>query len=270
MKKYKAKLKGVPETMLIPLWARAEETKRKDSIIKDLKAVEMIKKIDYDFSIFGNNNKFYKTQVGVAARTKILDDLTKKYIEKNPNGTIINIGSGLDTRCIRMDTKNVKWYDIDLKQGINIRRNFIKETEKLKFIEKSVFDYEWIELIDKKENVLIIAEGILMYFTIEKIKELFKNIADNFFDSYIVFEAMDPMCVGKSKYHETVKKLKTKAEFCSGFKSGREVECFDSRLKFIKEFYHFNIGGKRWRSMRALWFIPRMKRMMKIITIKVN
>ncbi|WP_129598516.1 hypothetical protein [Anaerophilus nitritogenes] len=82
MEKYKEKLVGVSETMLIPVWARAQETKRKDCMIKDSKPLEIVENIDYDFSVFGDYDKFYKTQVGVAARTKILDDLTKEYIQK--------------------------------------------------------------------------------------------------------------------------------------------------------------------------------------------
>ncbi|RDY24089.1 hypothetical protein CHF27_004535 [Romboutsia maritimum] len=74
----------------------------------------------------------------------------------------------------------------------------IKETYKLKFIEKSVFEYEWIDLIDEKENVLIIAEGIFMYFDTEQLKSLFKKLANNFTNSNIVFEAMDPMVAGKT------------------------------------------------------------------------
>ncbi|MCT4605371.1 MAG: class I SAM-dependent methyltransferase [Marinisporobacter sp.] len=270
MQKHEAKLVGVPETMLIPIWARAQETRRDDSIIKDFKALEIVEKIDYDFSIFGEADKFYRTQVGVAARTKILDALTKEYVEKTPNGTIINIGSGLDTRPIRVDIKNVHWYDIDLPEGIKIRRKFIEETDQHKFIEKSVFDYEWMDLIDQKENVLIIAEGIFMYFDIEQLKNLFNKLADHFTNSYIIFEAMDPIMVGKAKHHESVKKLKTKSEFHSGFKSGKEVEAFDDRLKFVKEWYHFDVGGKRWKSMRLFWCIPRFKRMMKIVKVRVN
>ncbi|MBW6409659.1 class I SAM-dependent methyltransferase [Clostridium weizhouense] len=270
MRKYESKLAGVPETMLIPIWARAQETKRSDSIIKDFKALDIVKGIDYDFSVFGEYDEFYKTQVGVAARTKILDSLTQEYVEKNPNGTIINIGAGLDTRPTRINIKNAQWYDIDLTEGINIRRKFIKETDKIKFIGKSVFEYEWIDLIDKKDNVLIIAEGIFMFFNREQLKELFKNLADRFTNSNIIFEAMDPMLVGTAKHHESVKKLKTQSEFNSGFKSGKEIEHFDDRLKFIKEWYHFDIGGKRWRKMRILWCIPRFKRMMKIIKIKIN
>lgn len=46
----KQSLNGVPETLLIPLWARAVETKKNNSIIKDYKALDMMESIDYDFS----------------------------------------------------------------------------------------------------------------------------------------------------------------------------------------------------------------------------
>ncbi len=127
-----------------------------------------------------------------------------------------------------------------------------------------------MNLIDKKENVFIIAEGIFMYFKIEQLKDLFQKLADHFTNSEIVFETFDPIIVGKAKHHESVKKLKTQSEFHSGFKSGKEIECFDDRLHFIKEWYHFDIGGKRWKNMRLLWCIPRFKKMMKIIKIKIN
>ncbi|MCT4593799.1 MAG: class I SAM-dependent methyltransferase [Anaeromicrobium sp.] len=270
MEKHEVKLIGVPETMLIPLWAKAQETKRDDSIIKDFKALEMIEKIDYDFSIFGSYDEFYKTQVAIAGRTKILDDLTREYIKKNPKGTIINMGAGLDTRPTRIDIKDANWYDIDLAEGISIRKKFINETDQHKFIEKSLFDYQWIDLIDKRENVLFIAEGIFMYFSMEQLKELFKKLADNFTNSHIIFEAMDPLAVGNAKRHESVKKLKTKSEFLSGFKSGKEVEIFDHRLKFTGEWYHMDIGGKRWKGLRFFSIIPRFKRMAKIIEIKIN
>ena len=42
-------LTGIPETLLIALWARAAATKEKDAIICDEKAVEMVSLIDYDF-----------------------------------------------------------------------------------------------------------------------------------------------------------------------------------------------------------------------------
>ena len=46
------KLIGVPETMLVPLYARALETQRENGLIRDDHAVEMVAKIDYDFAKF--------------------------------------------------------------------------------------------------------------------------------------------------------------------------------------------------------------------------
>lgn len=45
-------LRGVSETMLIPLWARAVESINSNPIIRDKKALAIISKADYDFSGF--------------------------------------------------------------------------------------------------------------------------------------------------------------------------------------------------------------------------
>ena len=42
-------LTGVSEMLLIPLWAKTSEVVCTDAIIKDSKAIEMVKRIDYDF-----------------------------------------------------------------------------------------------------------------------------------------------------------------------------------------------------------------------------
>ena len=53
----KQELSGIPETLLIPLWARASEKDRKNPIITDEKAVEIISQIDYDFSKFSKTGR---------------------------------------------------------------------------------------------------------------------------------------------------------------------------------------------------------------------
>jgi O-methyltransferase involved in polyketide biosynthesis len=45
-------LKGISETLIVPLWGRAVKTKRPNHIIKDYKAVEIMEHIEYDFSKF--------------------------------------------------------------------------------------------------------------------------------------------------------------------------------------------------------------------------
>jgi O-methyltransferase involved in polyketide biosynthesis len=62
-------LEGIPETLLISLWARAFETNNKSSIIRDDQAVEMVMKIDYDSSKFDGA---WMSQTGVAVSDRIV------------------------------------------------------------------------------------------------------------------------------------------------------------------------------------------------------
>ena len=48
--KEKVNVTGVPETMVQTLYARAKETKKQNAKIKDEIAVELVEKLDYDFS----------------------------------------------------------------------------------------------------------------------------------------------------------------------------------------------------------------------------
>lgn len=61
----KTKFDGVQETLLIPLIARVVETKKENLWINNKNAVDMVNKIDYDFSRFEKA----ASQQGVIART---------------------------------------------------------------------------------------------------------------------------------------------------------------------------------------------------------
>lgn len=115
-------------------------------------------KLDYDFQ------KRFKTSTnkmnfwGCSARTVILDRKTKEYINKNPNSTIINIACGLDDRFSRVDNGQITWYNIDFYDIINLREKLIDKHERVINIAYSALDFEWIDKIENKENVLVIAE----------------------------------------------------------------------------------------------------------------
>lgn len=119
-------LKGVPETLLIPLWAKAVEEEQSEPIIKDDKAVEMMNIVEYDFSKF---DKEWPTQLSVVIRTELLDNATRAFINNHPDAVIVNMGCGLDTRFSRLDDGKMHWFDLDLPEPIRIRRQFfVKQT----------------------------------------------------------------------------------------------------------------------------------------------
>lgn len=154
----KIKLEGVQETLLIPLVARAYETKSEHHRIDDVKAVEMMSKIEYDFE------KFYgkMSQEGLIARTIILDRELQKLIDEFPNAICISIGCGLDTRYHRINHRQVFWYNIDFPDVIALRRKLLGENPNVHSIAKSALDVSWTkEIEDTNKKVIIIIEGML-------------------------------------------------------------------------------------------------------------
>ena len=111
--KEKVNVTGVPETMVQTLYARAKETRKKNAKINDEIAVELVKKLDYDFSKADKDNAM---TYGVIARTIVLDRMVEQYLKKHANTVVINIACGLDTRGYRMKGKYLRWYNVDLPE----------------------------------------------------------------------------------------------------------------------------------------------------------
>lgn len=248
-------LTGIPETLLIPLWARAAETKRKDPIIRDELAVEIMDKINYDFSKFEGA---WRTQAGVAIRTEILDREVKKFIQTHPEAVIVNIGCGLDTRFERIDNNKVLWYDLDLPEPLSLRKEFFKEKDRYKMIGKSVFDYTWFtDIKNYGRPTLFIAEGILMYFKKEQLQELMGKISAEYPKVEMLLEVLSPVLAKNSKKHETVKK--TSASFKWGLGNGTDIEKLHSSIQYLNEWNYFDCHKKRWRYMSILAKIPAFR-----------
>ena len=176
--KEKVNVTGVPETMVQTLYARAKETRKKNAKINDEIAVELVKKLDYDFSKADKDNAM---TYGVIARTIVLDRMVEQYLEKNANTVVINIACGLDTRCYRMKGKYLRWYNVDLPETMKIRSQFLTETDSVYQIAKSVMDDSYIDDIDYHgENVLVIIEGLTMYLCEKDIRKMFSIIEKKF------------------------------------------------------------------------------------------
>ena len=75
----KPTISGSAETMLQSFYARAQYSKNKHNKFYDAKAVELVDKIDYDFSTAAKDSTMGK---GVIARTVVFDELVKNSIEK--------------------------------------------------------------------------------------------------------------------------------------------------------------------------------------------
>lgn len=223
------KLGDVQETALIPLAIRAAETQKKSARITDEKAVEIIKTLNIDTKPY---DKFFSHE-GVVARTILIDTAVKKLISQYPDAICINMGCGLDNRFSRVDNGQMKWYDIDLPDSIMVRQKVYEPTDRVTMIAGNVLETDWTNQIPKDRTVIVIAEGLFMYFSKEQVADVLKVLRNAFPNGFLVVELMHPMMTGNGKHHDTVKN--TNASFGWGTKSGHELEELSKGLKLIQE-----------------------------------
>jgi O-methyltransferase involved in polyketide biosynthesis len=243
----KPKLSGVPETMLQTVYARAKETKTRGAI-KDTKAVEIIDKINYDFSLADKDSAMHS---GVVARTIVLDKLANKYLAKNKGAVVVNIACGLDTRCYRMNGYS-HWYNLDLPETIAVREKLLPESGEISQIAMSAMD-DWSgEITEHDAPAIVIIEGLTMYLSEKDVKEIFDVINKRFEHVTVLVETMSPTMVKRMK-EKSIEG--SKAKFTWGVKDGKELAKLLPNFRHIED--HSLVEG-------MAEFVPIFKLLKKI------
>ena len=252
-------LLDVSGTMLITLYARARESLSKNPIIIDTKAVEMINIIKKEIVNSQDpihkkilNDKYNTTlAVSMALRSRRFDKYTIDFLAKHPEGTIINIGCGLDTRFERIDNGKLKWLDIDFPEVIKLRRRFMKENSRRIFIEGSILNSEWLRIAKTGGPYLILAEGVFMYLKEDDVKKLLSIINYELPGAELVCEVTNRYWVDKMKSRYMQWKFKRKlgmtggAVFTFGIPGSRYFEEWSEDYRLLDEWTYFDDKEKK-------------------------
>ncbi|MEN6409781.1 MAG: class I SAM-dependent methyltransferase, partial [Anaerolineaceae bacterium] len=185
-------LKGVSKTMLITLYVRARETQRPDAMIKDEQAVAMVNQIDADFSPLRMQRH---DEIATILRMKKFDSHVRNFLARNPEGVVVHIGCGLDTRFERVDNGRVEWFDLDLPEVMALRQQLIQnENKRYHPLAASALEDAWMDEVSRFHAgpFLFIAEGVLPYFEEGQVKSLFLRLRDHFPCCELVCDAHTP------------------------------------------------------------------------------
>lgn len=258
MPKIENKLTNVPETMLITLWAKAVENQQHHPLLRDAKAAEIVERIDYDFSKF-RKAKF--SQAGCCVRASLIDQEARRFLDAHPDGVVVQLGCGLDARYERLQRPAVThWYDLDLPESIALRRQVLSESEHNTYIAASMFDYAWIDEVKKHEKpVLIIVEGVLMYFDEAQVRGFFLELCTRFSTTTttVLFDMLAYALVGKSRQHDSLRQVGKDVEFKWSMLRTAEMEAWHPRLHLEREYYMSRHDQGRFPLVfRLLYKIP--------------
>lgn len=119
-----------------------------------------------------------------ATRHRIIDDLIKSELKKEPETKIFIIGSGFDTRAYRMDGGS--WYEFDDPEVIKYKEKYLPESECKNTIKRIPFDFSVDFLEEKlttfkfKKPVFIIIEGVFIYLDEKATIKLIRTLQNQF------------------------------------------------------------------------------------------
>jgi O-methyltransferase involved in polyketide biosynthesis len=185
-------LKGqtVQSTMLLALYGRAKASGLFPDVLRDTEAERIVGGMDYDFSQIDETYGTEYACLCCLVRAKRLDERCEAYIKKHPDGTVVNLGFGLDTTFSRVDNGAVRWYNVDLPDAVAFRQRFIPPAERAADIAKSMFDYTWLDDVKTADgSVFALAGGVFCYFEEARVRELVRRVSEHFPYGEIFFDA---------------------------------------------------------------------------------
>jgi len=262
----KINLGDVQKTLFLPLWGRAEESKKRKPLLVDETAIGIIEQVDFDFSQMTQNMDDL-TQIAWIKRSLFCDRVIMEFLKSYPEGTIINIGCGLDTTFERTDNGRLKWYDLDLPDVIELRSKFVKENERRRFVAASFLENEWLEAIEVIGNVLFIAAGVFYYFEERVIKEFMIRLIDRYPGSEILFDVSSPLGVKVSNKKVIESSgLGEKSHLVWGLRKTDDISSWDPRIRIINTYHYYRteITGLRNKLMGILAHFLRIQYMIHL------
>ena len=242
----KPTLKEVPETMLWTLHNRAVEAMRSDAIIKDKRCIEIYKSIDYDYK-----KSFGKAEPSHAVRSILFDNAIKEFLKDNPDGTIINLGEGLETQVFRIKEDKALWISVDLPDAIEIREQFIKPDKRHIHCPLSVLDRKWFDLVPKDKPVFISAQGLFMFLPEKEVQSIIKDMLETFSSGILMFDTIPKWISNKTMSEKGWRKTKyyTTPKMPWGINRNdiKKIKNWSPKIKDIKEvLYVFPRGLQKW------------------------
>lgn len=256
--KTKPQLENVAETLLITLYSRALEAQRADALIKDERAMKLVKQLNYDFERIKVQPH---DQLFIILRVRKFDNHVREFLSRNPKGVIVHIGCGLDTRFERVDNGECEWFDLDLPEVIDLRKNLgFEETTRHHMVSASVLSDEWLKPLEECKHVpmIFLAEGVFPYFTTADVKSVIRKIREFSPGSELVLDGHKGYLLAADNAQLMLGGLKAQMRW--NLNNPREVEKWGENIRLLDEWYYFDDPEPRMKLHRWMTIVPGLSK----------
>jgi O-methyltransferase involved in polyketide biosynthesis len=256
-------------TLLMPLWARAVESRSATPLLHDARAEEIVDRLDFDFDEFRRRSV---PSVDYCLRASVIDQLVQRFLNGHEQATVVEIGVGLDTRFDRLNRGNAVWMELDLPDAMQIRRLFFEPVDRRFMISGSLLESDWLDEVEQHRQgpILFVAEGVLYFFDEPQIREVISRLADRFPGAGVVFDAQSPLFLWFSNRRHPMQDSRLRFSLADV----RKIESWDERLR-IRDYIgfgdspYYDAGMSRVSGLRrwARRLCPPIRHMFKIVHV---
>ncbi len=256
-----SKLGDVPETMLATVYIRAEETARPDALLKDATAARILR--DYG-PAFERVQRIYmdeEDRVTIVLRNRQIDDTVRDFLSRRTRPVVVYLDCGLDARFERVDDGRVEWFDLDVPEVIELRRQLIGgDRRRYRLLAASAFDQNWFGPVGPVEgrDFLFVAEGLFQYFHGEQVKSLVVALRECFPGSELVTDAFSWLVVRGNNLRMWLARLG--ARYHWGLGDGREIERWAEGIKLLDQWFPFDKPEPRLAKLAWIRNVPLLAR----------
>ena len=200
------KLGVVEDTLFVPMLGRIYASEYCPQILYDKKALELKKKLPSDLIEKNMQNQY--TLLASASRSANMDRFIRSFLERRPDGVIVQLGCGLETTYHRCDNGKTHWYAVDLPHVIDYRRELLPELERETYLAGDAFSEDWIRQVRTEfpdAPILVTAGGLFHYFEENKVVALLRTMGQ-FGNMEVVFDTVNKkgMAMMQKKYMKQV------------------------------------------------------------------
>lgn len=238
-------LRDVPETTLWTLNNRAAEAARPDALIHDPWAVTLRDRIDYPYQ-----RSFGKPSQSHPLRALCFDQVMRQFLASHPGGTVVSLGEGLETGFWRIGDPEVRWISVDLPEVIALREQLLPAHPHIRNVAVSALDRTWMNAVERGADVLISAQGLLMYFQPAEVFELITDCARRFPGAWMIFDTIPSWLSKRALAGWAITRHYTAPPMPFGI-SVPELAALPGRLAAVA-----TLIDLRWPRGRGLWGWP--------------
>jgi O-methyltransferase involved in polyketide biosynthesis len=204
----------------------------------------------------------------IALRSRKYDSYARAFIADNPAGLVVSLGCGFDTRYWRVSDEAWNYVEVDLPTVIEVKKHVLGDRLTYRLIGCSVLEEDWVDEARslQDENVLFLAEALLMYLPPADVVGLFNKLSKTFSKSEIVFEVVNKRYTQgfwKKRVEARMKRnlgSEAGASYQFGVREAKEVEAYGPAIKVVEEWSYFedeDIRPKSLRLFRPFKFMSR-------------